>query len=218
LVQSIIPLEYGAGLTLTSAKYYTPSGRLIQRDYTHASLYDYYTRGGIARNDDTPKPPTGPESRTDLGRPVYSGSGIMPDEVVKPRMIETSQARLLNPVFAFAKELISGRIPGFDAYRISRPIDFNHKLTPDDYPVTQALYTAFRNYVTKDPSWNTTAAQVDRNRWFVELQLRYDIVTAAYGRVTADQVLILDDPQVTKAIEVMPRARQLAMSALRARK
>ena len=46
LVQSIIPLEHGAGLTLTSAKYFTPSGRLIQRDYSNGGLYDYYTHGG----------------------------------------------------------------------------------------------------------------------------------------------------------------------------
>ena len=51
LVQSIIPLDYGAGLTLTSAKYYTPSGRLIQRDYSDGGFYDYYTHGGSKRLD-----------------------------------------------------------------------------------------------------------------------------------------------------------------------
>ena len=62
LVQSIIPLEYGAGLTLTSAKYYTPSGRLIQRDYSNGDLYDYYTHGGSNRRDQKNEPakPTGP--------------------------------------------------------------------------------------------------------------------------------------------------------------
>ncbi len=51
LVQSIIPLDYGGGLTLTSAKYYTPAGRLIQRDYSDSSFYDYYTHGGSKRLD-----------------------------------------------------------------------------------------------------------------------------------------------------------------------
>ena len=55
LVQSIIPLEYGAGLTLTSAKYYTPSGRLIQRDYSNGGFYDYYTHGGVTGKN--PKQP-----------------------------------------------------------------------------------------------------------------------------------------------------------------
>ena len=58
LVQSIIPLEFGAGL-LTSAKYYTPSGRLIQRDYSNGGFYDYYTHGaGVGREPVAPaKPP-----------------------------------------------------------------------------------------------------------------------------------------------------------------
>jgi len=80
LVQSIIPLDYGAGLTLTSAKYYTPSGRLIQRDYSDSSFYDYYTHGGSKRLDQKPddNKPAGPERKTDLGRPVYGGGGIAP--------------------------------------------------------------------------------------------------------------------------------------------
>src|SRR4029079_12237650 len=72
LVQSIIPLEYGAGLTLTSAKYFTPSGRLIQRDYSNGGFYDYYTHGaGVASEPKTPVKPTGPETKTDTGRAVY---------------------------------------------------------------------------------------------------------------------------------------------------
>ena len=87
LVQSIIPLDYGAGLTLTSAKYYTPSGRLIQRDYSDNSFYDYYTHGGSKRLDQKPDDtkPAGPEKKTDTGRTVYGGGGIAPDESVKPR-------------------------------------------------------------------------------------------------------------------------------------
>ena len=82
LVQSIIPLEYGAGLTLTSAKYFTPSGRLIQRDYSNGGFYDYYTHGGSIRLDrqDSRQKPAGPEKKTDTGRAVYGGGGISPDE------------------------------------------------------------------------------------------------------------------------------------------
>jgi hypothetical protein len=60
------------------------------------------------------------------------------------------------------------------------------------------------------------ATLIDHNRAFVELQLRFNIVTAAYGRVTADRVPIsTDDQQVAKAVDVLPRARDLAMSATR---
>ena len=68
--------------------------------------------------------------------------------------------------------------------------------------------------MAKDPSWKITAAQLDHSREVIAQDLRFNIVTAAYGRVTADQVLIADDPQVSKAVDVMPKARELAMSAM----
>lgn len=216
LVQSIIPLDYGAGLTLTSAKYYTPSGRLIQRDYAENSFYDYYTHGGSKRLDeksDNTKP-AGPQKRTDTGRTVYGGGGISPDEGVKSKTISVSQRRLLSPMFAFAREIVNDRIPGFHNYRASEPIDFDHNLEPLDFPVSDSVYKAFKDFVAGDPAFKGLATLIDHNRAFVELQLRFNIVTAAYGRVTADRVLITtDDEQVAKAVDVLPRARDLAMSA-----
>ncbi|PYV77987.1 MAG: S41 family peptidase, partial [Acidobacteria bacterium] len=71
LVQTVYPLSNDTGLALTTAKYYTPSGRLIQRDYSNVSLYDYYfDRDGI--NDTTNKE----VKLTDSGRTVYGGGGI----------------------------------------------------------------------------------------------------------------------------------------------
>jgi hypothetical protein len=59
-----------------------------------------------------------------------------------------------------------------------------------------------------------TAAQVDKGRSFIETEMRFNIVTAAFGRVAADQVIIAEDPQVAKAVDVMPKARELAMAAM----
>jgi carboxyl-terminal processing protease len=212
LVQSIIPLEYGAGLTLTSAKYYTPSGRLIQRDYSNGGFYDYYTHGaGISQNKSAePSKPAGPESKTDTGRAVYGGGGITPDENVDARTTNLAQRRLLSPTFAFARDLVNGRIKGFEASKIAR-IDFNHELQPDELKVTDVMFRAFRDFVNSDPKYKTYAAAVDRYRPFVELELRFDLVTAAYGRVMGDRVFIMsDDPQVAKAVDVVPKARELA--------
>jgi len=212
LVQSIIPLEYGAGLTLTSAKYYTPSGRLIQRDYSNGGFYDYYTHGaGISQNKPTePAKPAGPESKTDTGRAVYGGGGITPDETVDPRTTNLTQRRLLSPVFNFARELVNGRIKGFETSKIAR-IDFNHELQPNEIKVTDAMFRAFRDFVTSDPNLKTSAAVIDRYRPFIELELRFDLVTAAYGRVMGDRVFITsDDPQISKAVDVVPKARELA--------
>src|SRR5262249_27003562 len=91
LVQSIIPLEYGSGLTLTTEKYVTPSGRLIQRDSPNGGLYDYYTHGGVNQKDDAK--PQGPEKKTDSGRAVYGGGGILPDEIVDAKAITSAQRR-----------------------------------------------------------------------------------------------------------------------------
>jgi carboxyl-terminal processing protease len=213
LVQSIIPLEYGAGLTLTSAKYYTPSGRLIQRDYSNGGFYDYYTHGaGVAGSQQQqPAKPAGSEKRTDTGRTVYGGGGISPDETVKARTVNLTQRRLLSPVFAFSRELINGRIRGLESSKLSRGIVFDHDLQPDDYKISEATFRAFRDFVTKDPAYKMSAAVVDRNRAFIELELRFNIVTAAYGRVIGDRVFItMDDPQVAKAVDVLPKARELA--------
>jgi carboxyl-terminal processing protease len=219
LVQGIFPMEYGTGLTLTTAKYFTPSGRLIQRDYSNGGFYDYYTRGGTLANEkpEEAAKPNGPESKTDTGRSVFGGGGIAPDEQVKARTITNAQARLRSPVFAFTRDLVNGRISGFDSYKVARGIDFEHKLEATDFPASADLFKAFKDYVLKDPSWKVTAAQLDRSRSFLEVELRFNMITAAYGRVKADQVLIGDDPQVAKAIELMPKARQLAMAAMNRR-
>ena len=212
LVQSIIPLEYGAGLTLTSAKYYTPSGRLIQRDYTNGGFYDYYTHGaGIGRPAE-PAKPSGPETKTDTGRAVYGGGGIAPDETIRARTVNLAQRRLLHPTFAFTRELVNGRIRGFESNRIAR-IEFNRELQPGEFKVTDALFKAYRDFVSRDPKFKTSAAVIDRYRSFIELELRFNMVTAAYGRIMGDRVFITtEDPQVVKAVDVVPKARDLTSS------
>jgi len=221
LVQSIVPLDYGTALTLTSSKYLTPSGRLIQRDYANESLYDYYTRGGVGQDDRTAKPqptPAGPESLTDTGRKVYGGGGISPDEDIKPRTVSPGQQRLVDPVFAFVRELVNGRVRGFEDYKVGRPIEFARDLKADEYAVTNNLYKAFKAFTLADETYKgLTETQLDKSRDFVARQMRYDIATASYGTVTATQALVSDDPQVTKAVEVLPRARELAAAAQRGR-
>jgi carboxyl-terminal processing protease len=218
LVQGIFPLEYGAGLTLTTAKYYTPSGRLVQRDYSAGGYYDYITRGERQDKPDAADTPKGPESRTDTGRRVYGGGGIAPDEETKPRTFTNEQGRTVTPVFAFVRELVSGRIPGnFGDYKIDKVKTFDHTVTADEYPVNDSLFTAFKAFVGRDPSWKLSAKQLDDNRALLAVQLRYQLITAAYGRFIADQVLLNDDPQVAQAVEALPRARDLALNAQRAR-
>jgi hypothetical protein len=114
-----------------------------------------------------------------------------------------------------ARELANGRIKGFDSMKIG-PIDFNHDLQSNELKVTDAMFRAYRDFVTSDPNYKTSAAMVDRNRAFIELEMRFDLVTAAYGRVMGDRVFITsNDPQVAKAVDVLPKARDLAMGSAR---
>jgi carboxyl-terminal processing protease len=217
LVQIPFPVDYGSALMLTIAKYYTPSGRLIQRDYSNSSFYDYYTNGGSFRTENqTPQTPTGPESRTDTGRTVYGGGGITPDETVKPRLISSPQQRLVDPIFAFALEMARGRVAGFEQYRLQKGIDYRADLKQTDFAVTDALFKTFKDFVAKT-DYKLTPAQLDRERAFIERQLRYELATAAYGTTTAFQVFNYDDPQITKAIDLLPRAKELALMAQRVR-
>ncbi len=218
LVQFPFQLDYDSALLLTIAKYYTPSGRLIQRDYSNGGFYNYYFPGGLAaEKQNQPNPQNGPESHTDTGRAVYGGGGISPDEVVKPGFITAAERHLRDVLFAYSLELTTGRVAGFESYKIQRAIEFDHDLANEDFPVTDALYKDLKRFAASKPIFKVSADQLDKSRSYAERQLRYNILSAAYGYRTATQVFNDADPQITRAVDAMPRARELALAASRAR-
>jgi carboxyl-terminal processing protease len=218
LVQFPFQLDYDSALLLTIAKYFTPSGRLIQRDYSNGGFYSYYFPGGLAADKSVQNTPqNGPESHTDTGRAVYGGGGISPDEAVKPGLITAAERHLRDVIFAFSLELTSGRVAGFDSYKVQRAIEFDHDLSTDDYPVTDALFSELRKFAGSKPTFKVTADQLDKARPFAERQLRYNVLSAAYGYRIATQVFNDGDPQIGRAVDVMPRARELALAASKAR-
>jgi carboxyl-terminal processing protease len=220
LVQNPFQLDYGSMLLLTIAKYETPSGRGIQRDYSNGDLYNYYSNGGSFRDEaDAPKKQLGAESKTDAGRSVYAGGGIDPDVAIKPETITVerarSQAKLNNPIFAFALELVQGKVKGFESYKVSKPLVFDYDIKPTDYPVTDALYSAFKKFAGE--KFNVAAGALDREREFVDRSLRFELVTAAYGTTTSTQVLNEYDNSLLKSIELLPQARTMAINSFRAK-
>jgi carboxyl-terminal processing protease len=218
LVQFPFQLDYDSALLLTIAKYFTPSGRLIQRDYSNGGFYDYYFPGGLAADKNKQaNPQNGPESHTDTGRAVYGGGGIAPDEVVKPGTISAAERNLRDVLFAFSLELVSGRIQGFETYKIQRAIEFDHDLASEDYPVTDPLFKELKKFAAAKPMFKVTPDQLDKSRSYAERQLRYNLLSAAYGYRIATQVFNDADPQISKAVDAMPRARELALAASRAR-
>ncbi len=221
LVQNPFVLDHGSMLLLTIAKYETPSGRLIQRDYSTGNLYDYYTNGGVGAEEGAASEgmPKGPEAKTDAGRTVYSGGGINPDVPIKPDTITRErfnyQQKLNNPIFAFALDLAYGRVSGFEQYKVDKPIVFGYDIGTKDFPITEELYRKFRTFAVE--KYKYTPAQIDKEREFVERILRSELVSAAYGSQTSLQVSNEYDNQLLKAVELMPQARQLAMEGAKAK-
>src|SRR6266542_904487 len=218
LVQLPIQLDYDSALLLTIAKYFTPSGRLIQRDYSNGGFYDYYTHGGLAsEKPNQPSTPSGPESRTDTGRAVYGGGGIEPDEIAKPVKGNRNDAKMFDPIFAFSMELATGRVAGFESYKRQHAIEFGHDMQSTDFPITDALFKEFKRFVAGKPIYKISGEQIDRSRSVVEKRMRYNLASAAFGTMSAIEVYNEDDPQVSRAIEAMPRASELALAASRVR-
>src|SRR5437667_9745621 len=92
LVQTVYPLSENTGLALTTAKYYTPSGRLIQRDYSNVSLYDYYFNREAEENAGNHE-----VKLTDSGRTVYGGGGVSPDVKIATQKTNHFQDSLRQP-------------------------------------------------------------------------------------------------------------------------
>ena len=199
LVQSVYTLQYGAGLALTTSKYFTPAGRNIQRDYT--SMYDYYMA------DETENGPEVPLSqreqfKTATGRIVYGGGGITPDVIVKqPKLSRATQLlEVRSAIFNYAVE-----------YAAKHP-DLTKELK-----VTPAMVEEFVRHAAAAeiaPEHEIRAAlenAEDRN--YIERALKAEIVAAKYGFDASYPFRLQGDAQVEKALALFPEAQKLATTA-----
>jgi len=224
LVQHVFQLPFNTGLTLTTARYYTPYGRSLQRDYSSGSLYDYYVRhdqndtqqptqpGQPSPNESAPPHSSNaPAFRTAAGRIFYGGGGITPDIEARPLTATATRGRLIEAAFYFTRILAAGKVPGLESYHIEK-VEYGHTPRNTDYAINDRVLEAFRNYLHKDPSRHLQVAQVDADLDFVKLRLREEIITAAFGADAGQRVLLESDPQTLRAIGVLPDAKRLAES------
>ena len=232
LVQRIFQLPFNTGLTLTTARYYTPYGRSLQRDYSSGSLYDYYTRhdstenqapaGNSSRNLDsplslaspTPHPQTGQPVQTAVGRVFYGGGGITPDIEVKEPANTPVRLRIAEAAFHFTRHLAAGVVPGLESYRVDK-VQYGKNAKPTDFPITDRVLEAFRNFVRTQPDFRVLPAQIDEELDFAKLRLRQEIVTAAFSNDAGARVSLDSDVQVLRALDALPDAKRLADSAAR---
>jgi carboxyl-terminal processing protease len=214
LVQGVFRLWGGAGLVLTTAKYYTPKGRSLQRNYSKVSFYDYYLKRGEIEPAGAGY--HGDAFATDLGRTVYGGGGISPDVEVKAQPLSS---RLFYGIFDFVRLLVAGQIQGLREYKIPE-CQYKTKVSAEEinrYPITEELTAAFRQYISNKPQFNVSEDRLNSNLNYIHAQMRREITTAAYGPEAGDQVYLSEDAQFRKAFESLDRARVLADNAKRAR-
>lgn len=193
LVQTEYPLSDDTMLLLTTAHYYTPSGRLIQRDYSDISLYDYYNH-----YDPTPLPHT--QARlTDGGREVFGGGGITPDIIVPPQKLNPVEEKLVN----------AGAFFDFGGRYLA-----DHKTIPQDFKPNGKALEAFRKFLSGD-NVDISAQDFKDNEEFIRQHIQEQLVRAIYGSTAADQIAVEDDPLVNQALDSFPQAKALLVQAQR---
>jgi carboxyl-terminal processing protease len=199
LVQSVYTLPYGAGLALTTAKYYTPSGRWIQRDYSDLLAYVNPGDSDTAVEEPEPQKKEGEVFYTDAGRVVYAAGGITPDVLVK----NNRESKLLTQVlarnlpFTFAVNWL-----------------VKHSDVPRDVTITPAMREEFFRFA--EASKFSTAEELKRewnedpNRQLVDLAIRIELVNAKYGLEAGWAVRATGDSQIQKAVTQFGEAERIA--------
>jgi carboxyl-terminal processing protease len=193
LVQTVYNLSENTGLALTTYHYFTPSGRLIQRNYSGVSLYDYYYNHAGAQPADT----TNREVKfTDSGRTVYGGGGITPDEKIESPKSNRFQEELL---FRYAFFHFAPR------YLAARTVD-------KDFQVDDAVVADFKKFLT-EKNIAFTDKDINDNMDWLKVNIKEKIMTSQFGQLQGLRTLADWDPEIQKALTFLPEAQALEDNA-----
>lgn len=189
LVQTVFQLSENTGLALTTYHYYTPSGRLIQRNYNGVSLYDYY----YVRDDAAKPDKSNLEVKlTDSGRTVYGGGGITPDDNIPELKADDFQSSLLQhyAFFNFSKHYLA-------THTVSK-----------DFTVDDAVLQDFKNFL-KSQQIDYTDANLTSDADWVKESIKSELFTSQFGQLEGLKVRAEWDPQIAKAVTFLPAAQAL---------
>jgi carboxyl-terminal processing protease len=197
LVQTVQPLSENTGLALTIARYYTPSGRLIQRDYKSVSLYSYHYERKV------PEQPT--EIRlTDSGRQVTGGGGITPDITVHEPELNHFQMALLRADVFYPFETSVG---GFTRHYLgTRPA------ITKDFQANDAVISDFRKFLASK-NVHYTELELAENLDWVKRKIKQEAFLSTFGQQEGFKVQLEADPQLLAAVDAVPQARALYENA-----
>jgi len=205
LVQSVYRVSAGAGLALTTARYYTPSGRLIQRPWDGAfdEYLTYTMRDQAARQHSAED-----LKLTDGGRKVYSGGGVEPDERFDGPVEGFNPTRFGRSLFG--RQLFAGYAEKYYAQGDTRPgtAGADRRAVPKDFAVDEAMLADFKAYV------ESRRVKMDDAAWtqdtpFIRAMVRFEIDSAVFGMGVARRRLLEVDPQAQHALGLFPKAEQL---------
>jgi carboxyl-terminal processing protease len=191
LVQTVFPLSDRTALALTTAHFYTPSGRLIQRDYSNKSFYDYYYhRTPDVRNEMDVK-------MTDSGRRVYGGGGITPDEKFESPKMDRLEIELFR----------SG------LFNFTRAYFATHSATlPKGWMPNEEVIEELHEFLLKSGSKFTEAEFTQDHDW-IRRFLAKEMYIYAFNVDESDRIFAQTDPEVARAIDAMPKAQALVENA-----
>lgn len=191
LVQTVFPLSDRTALALTTAHFYTPSGRLIQRDYSNKSFFDYYFhRDENARNDMDVK-------MTDSGRRVYGGGGITPDEKYETPKMDHLEAELYrSQLFNFTRD--------YFAHHTSN--------LPKGWMPDETIISDLHDFLLKK---NVTFTEKDftADHDWIRRYLAKEVYLYAFNVDESDRMFAETDPEVARAVDDMPKAEALVTNA-----
>ncbi|HUU35512.1 MAG TPA: S41 family peptidase [Vicinamibacterales bacterium] len=205
LVQSVYRVSQGAGLALTTARYYTPSGRLIQRPWDGA--FDEYLT--YTMRDQSARTHTADEMKlTDGGRKVYSGGGVEPDERFDGPVEGFNPTRFGRSLFG--RQLFGSYAEKYYAAGDTRPgaVGEERRAVAPDFAVDDAMLADFRAFA------ESKRVKIDEAAWatdrlFISAMVRFEIDAAVFGMGVARRRLLEVDPQAQYALSLFPQAEKL---------
>jgi carboxyl-terminal processing protease len=193
LVQTVFQITENTGLALTTYHYYTPSGRLIQRNYSNVSLYDYYY---VRDSNVQPKDKSNLEVKlTDSGRTVYGGGGITPDEKIDNIKTTRIQETLLQryAFFNFSKHYLAV-----------------HGSVAKDFTVDDTVMQEFKSFLkSQAPAIDYTDQDIAGVQDWVKESIKSELFTSQFGQLEGLKVRAEWDPQIAKAVTFIPEAQTL---------
>ena len=192
LVQTVYNLSENTGLALTTYHYYTPSGRLIQRDYNGVSLYDYYNHANALPADKSNKE----VKLTDAGRTVYGGGGITPDEKIESPKSNNFMDTLLyrDAFFHFAPHYLVNHTVG------------------EDFKVDDVALGEFKQFLTSQNIPWTNEDFAGPIEW-IKTNIKAELVTSQFGQLQGLRARADWDPMIQKAVTYLPEAQALEDNA-----